>query len=80
MLSKCLTIRNMIASSQPVLPKDIPKWIQRQFLSVSSPVLLSRIRILLRDVQPVDPIFSGDQNNQNQPMSGFPLMARLSTL
>ena len=49
-LSKVLTMQDMIASQQPVLPKHIPKWIPRQFLSVSSQVLLNRITILLRDV------------------------------
>ena len=68
-LSKVLTMRDMIVSQQPI--KHIPKWIPRQFLNVSSQVLLDRIAILLRDAQPEEPVFQGNQNAQHQPASGL---------
>ena len=39
--SKCLSIRNMMANSQQVQPKNIPKWIPKQFLSVTTQVLFN---------------------------------------
>ena len=68
-LSKCLEFRNMIASQIPI--KSFPKWILRQFLNVSSQVLLKRIAIVLKDAQLEVPIFQGDQNVQHQPASGL---------
>ena len=38
---------------------------------MNSQVLLKRIAIVLKDTQPEVPIFSGTQNVQNQPTSGF---------
>ena len=52
-------------------PEDIPKWIPKQFLSVTAQVLLDRAAILIRDVQPENPVISGDQNPENQPAYGF---------
>ena len=69
-LSKCLDYRNMIASQVSV--KSFPKWIPRQFLQVSSQVLLQRIAIVIKDAQPEVPIFQGKQNVKHQPMSGIP--------
>ena len=68
-LSRCLDFRNTIASQVSV--KSFPKWIPRQYIQVNSQVLLQRIAIVLKDTQPEVPIFSGTQNVQNQPTSGF---------
>ena len=69
MLLKVLTMRDNIASQQPI--KHISKWIPRQFLNVSSQVLLNRIAIFPRDAQPEEPVFQGNQNTQHQPASGI---------
>ena len=68
-LSRSLEFRNSIA--QQVAVKSLPKWIPRQYIQVSSQVLLKRIAIVLKDTQPEVPIFSGTQNVQNQPTSGL---------
>ena len=70
--SKCLSIRNMMANSQQVQPKDNPKWIPKQFLSVTTQVLIDRIKSFIGNVQPKNTVFAGNKNTQNQLMSGFP--------
>ena len=44
-LSKCLSLRNTMALGQQDHPKDIPKWIPKQFLPVTAQVLLERAGI-----------------------------------
>ena len=68
-LSQYLEFGNTIASQVAV--KSLPKWIPRQYIQVNSQVLLKRIAIVLKDTQPEVPVFSGTQNVQNQPTSGF---------